>query len=379
MPRISPWFTWLLLVSFSTLVLAQNAPYAGDRTANASTQSSPAGPHERFATFLADKDFKSQLLIENLRLDVPVTVTPALITRQGETALQPITLSPHSTATVDINAALQERRLTDARGAVVVRYNFSTYGAVSSVVTSTDEAHWLYLNSVAQSREEFWYGTSLDAVIWAPEENVQGFFSLVNTSSEPRTVQATYVINGHSEPLPPMEIVPRQFRFISINNLVARSRAKGAGIHLAFQGKPGDIVAEGTLLKKSNGFAKYIRFMNTALKFPNPALWSNFLLLGRQPIADGFPATVAFRSVAAIRNIDTAPVEVTPRIKFMRGESAQTIQLQPITLNVEETRLIDFAKEQRAGNLPADFAQGTLELVPNVQHTAMISELSFQL
>jgi hypothetical protein len=365
----------LAFLSFPLMILAQNAPNKAGRIVNSATEPAAVSSHERFATFLAGQDFKSQLLIENLRLDVPLTVTPALITRRGEIPLKQVTLSPHSTTSVDINAALQEHEMPDTRGVVVVRYNFSTYGALSAVVTSTDETHWLYRNSVAQSREEFRDGTSLDAVIWAPEEDVQGFISLVNTSSESKAIQATFVINGRSEPLPPIEIAPRQFSFVPIDDLVARSRDHGAGIHLQFQGKPGDIVAEGTLLKKANGFVKYIRFMDTALKFPNPALWSNFLLLGRQPLADGFPATVAFRSVAVIRNVDTAPIELMPTVKYTRGPSVQTIRLQPITLNVGESRLIDFSKEQRAGSLPADFAQGTLKLTPNAQHTAIVSEL----
>lgn len=97
MTRLYPWLISLLLIStflsFPLPARAQNTPYAGSRIASATTEPSQFGSHERFATFFADKDFKSQLLIENLRLDVPVTVTPALITQQGEVPLQPIILS----------------------------------------------------------------------------------------------------------------------------------------------------------------------------------------------------------------------------------------------------------------------------------------------
>jgi len=343
---------------------------------DSSGPSSPAVTvHERFATFLAGNEFKAQLLIQNLRLDVPVTVVPALIVTRGEIPLEPITLPAHTTRTVDVNAALQANGLADTRGAVVVRYNFNSYGAVSAVVISSDESHWLYLNSVAESREEFWYGTTLDAVLWAPQEGVHGFISLVNTSSEPRVVHATFVIRGHSEKLPAIAIAPRQFRFVSIDELLARSRQTGAGIHLAYQGNAGDIVAEGALFKKDNGFAKYVRFMDTSLKFASGTLRSNFLLLGRQPAPDGFPAQVAFRSVAVVRNVDTGPIQVTPTIRYLRGESVQTISLKSLTLGIDESALIDFEREQRAGNLPTDFSQGTLELISNTQHTSIISEL----
>lgn len=46
-----------------------------------------------------------------------------------------------------------------------------------------------------------------------------------------------------------------------------------------------------------------------------------------------------------------------------------------MTLGVGESRLIDFAEEQKAGNLHADFNQGALELRPNTEHTSIVSEL----
>src|SRR6478736_1078032 len=87
---------------------------AAARAANAA----PATMHERFAAFLADRGFQSYLVLQNLRLDAPVTVTPVLVLSQGEIPLDSITMPPHTTTTVDINDALLAHGVTDTRGAV---------------------------------------------------------------------------------------------------------------------------------------------------------------------------------------------------------------------------------------------------------------------
>jgi hypothetical protein len=343
---------------------------AAARAANAA----PAALHERFATFLADRGFQSYLVLQNLRLDAPVTVTPVLVLGKGEIPLDPINMPPHTTTTVDINDALLAHGVTDTRGAVVARYSFNTYGALSAVVESADPTHRVFLTSVGQSPEEFWYGTTLDAVVWAPEEGTEGFISMINTSAAPKSVQITFFANGRSQETQEIEIASRQHRILKIDSLVKRSHEAGAGIRLAFTGKPGDIVAEGALLKKQTGFSKYIHFADTALHFPSNSLRTNFLLLGRQPLADGFPAQTSFRAVAVLRNVDPVPVQVTPVVKRL-AEGSPEISLKPITLAAGETRTIDFSREQRAGNLPGDFNQGTLKLVPDTDHNSIVAEL----
>jgi hypothetical protein len=130
----------LLLVNPSA---AQIAPRAGTQPNREpeSLAASSHGPttdsytstiHERFAPFLTGDGFRSELLLQNIRLDVPVTVIPALILAEGELKLDPITLAPHSSATLDINSALLAHHLDEPQGVIVVRYDFKTYGAVSS-------------------------------------------------------------------------------------------------------------------------------------------------------------------------------------------------------------------------------------------------------
>jgi hypothetical protein len=337
-------------------------------------ESAPAAVHERFANFIADGGFESYLILQNLRLDAAVMVTPVLLLSGEEVALAPLNIPAHTSIKVDINDALMTHGRKETRGIVVARYSFNTYGALSAVVESADQRHRVFLTSVGQSPEEFWYGTTLDAVLWAPEEGTEGFISMINTSSEAKQVQITFSVNGRADETQEVVINSRQQRILRIDSLVKHSRETGAAIRLAFTGKPGDIVAEGALLRKQSGFSKYIHFADSALHFPSNSLRTNFLLLGRQPAVDGFPAQTVFRSVAVVRNIDSVPVQITPIVKQL-VEGSPEISLKPIMLAAGETRLIDFAREQRAGNLPQDFTQGALRLVPDSDHNSIVAEL----
>lgn len=335
----------------------------------------PSTTHEIFSTFfIARQGYKSEILLQNLRLDAQLTVTPALLVSRGEVSLDPVTMPPHSTAVVDINAALLAHGLSDTQGAVVVHYEFPATGAINALVRSSDETHYLYLNSVAWGLEEF-MGTTLDAVLWAPDDGTQGFISIVNTSKEPRRVRSSFVIEGRSEKQADIDIGPRQARLLPIDGLVARSRVTGAGIHMTFDGMPGDIMVQGTLLKEQNGFAKSIHFMDKSLHFPGTSLRSHFLLLGAQPPADGFPPGISFRSVVALRNIDSVPVEVTPTIRYLQDDFVKSVTLKPIALEAGQSRVIDFLEQQRSGFLPPDLNQGTLELTPNTSLNSVIGEL----
>jgi hypothetical protein len=363
----------ILAVLFTSALKPGTTPAKAHAARPRANTASPS-VHERFATFLAGEGFQSVLLLENFRLDVPITVTPALILSAGEVPLDPVTLPPHSSATVDINAALRAHGSADTRGTVVVHYNFATYGPISAVVQATDEAHHLYMNFFAQSPEENWTGTAFDAVVWAPDEGTHGFISIINSSSEPRVVHTTFLVNGRSEQLPAIEIAPRHTHVLDIDALVARSRHSGAGIHVEFEEYPGDILVEGQLFNKRNGFTKHIHFMDQSLGFGTGTLRTHFLLLGRPPAEDGFPYRMSFRSVAAVRNIDSSPVQVTPVVKYSQGGAVQTVTLSPVVLGVNESRLIDFSAEQEAGRLPRDLHHGTLELVPEKDRVSIVGE-----
>lgn len=340
---------------------------------------SPVSTHEKFASFLAGEDFKSVLLLENVRPDLPITFTPTLILNSGEIPLEPVVVAAHTTATVDISAALKERGLSDKRGTVSIRFDFSSYGPGIAVVQMRDDKHHVYLNSYAQSSEEYWGGTTYDAVVWAPHESTQGFIAITNASAETHSVRLVFLANGRSEQQPEIQILPRQTRIVPIDDLLTRSRKSGAGIHIEYtkgadEEYPGAILVEGQLFNSKTGFAKNIHFMDKVLP-PTSTLRSHFLFLGRQPVEDNFPAGVLFHSVAAIRNIDNEPVTVTPTVKFLRNQTLQTITLASRSLQPGESTIVDFSEEQKAGRLPADFIQGSLELTPDTSRNSIVGEL----
>lgn len=348
-----------------------NVPFAH---ASAPVGAPPRAIHERFATFRAGQ-FNSVFLLQNFRSDATVTITPVLMLQKGEMSLDPVTLQPHSTSTVDINAFLRAHGLSDTFGTAAMRYTFSPYDGVSGVVLSADEVHHLYVNSYAQSPEEYWQGTSYDATLWAPDEDTKGTISIINTSDEERTVHLTFLVKGHTQEQPTITIPARHTHTLNIDDLVARSRESGAGIHVEYSEYPGTILVEGHLINERTGFEKYIHFLDKTLHYPNGTVRTQFLLLGQQAAEDGFPAGISFRSVAVVRNIDPAPVQVTPTLKYARNGVPANVTLPTLKLDVGESRVLDLSKAQRAGLIPADFHQGSLKLDPNSDHASIVAEL----
>lgn len=234
---------FLLVVTAAAACLVFAIPRPAAQTGPPATRPKKTA-HEKFATFLNGDGFRAELLLENLRLDVPLTVESSLILRSGEVPLKTLTLAAHSSQTIDISGFMATHGYADTRGTVRVKFDFSSYGPLTAVAESEDEANHVYLNSFAQSAEEYWDGTAYDAVVWAPSKDTKGFVSIVNTSFESKTVQVTLLADGQSQTMP-ITIGPREAHFLRIDDLVARSEKSGAGIHIQYDEYPGDIVVEG--------------------------------------------------------------------------------------------------------------------------------------
>jgi len=364
----------LLAASINILLIPRLTPRATAQVSGHGPEL-PARVHEKFATFLAGPGFKATLLLENLRPDVAITVQSSLILKSGEVPLKMLSLPAHSTHVIDISAFLRAHGYPDSRGTVCVRFSFSSYGPLTAVAESEDEADHVYLNSYAQSAEEYWSGTAYDAVVWAPSEGTKGFVSIINTSFEPKTVHVSFLVDGQAEQLHGIEIGPRQTYFLPIDDLIARSRKSGAGIHIEYDEYPGDVVVEGQIFNQQTGFAKYIHFADVSLNYPSATLRTHFALLGEQPAEEGYPAGVSFHSVAAVRNIDTVSLSVTPTVRFFQDGAVRTIPLNPLPLAPGESRIVDLSQAQGKGLLPADVHQASLELVPPNNSGKIVAEL----
>jgi hypothetical protein len=323
-------------------------------------------PQELVAPFfLAGSDYKAEIAIQNLRIDVPVTVRPSLLVGGSEVRLDPVTLSPKQKSHIDINAALASRGLKVSVGAVAVRYDFRVTGAIAATVQSEDENHHITLTALANGREEF-MGTRLDAVVWAPRGINDGFVAIANGALEPRRVHVTYMFERQMKAIEHFDIAPRSVYVLNLESVLARSHSAGVGICLAFAGAPGDVQAEGAIIDRQRGFAKRVHFVDSTLHYNNASLRANFMLLGAQPSDSGFPAWIFFRSVGVVRNLSpTQSVEVTPVIKYTRSTpaaSVRTIRLNNLILGPLESRIIDFSQAQGSGLIPREVHEAFVEL-----------------
>jgi IPT/TIG domain len=335
----------------------------------------PPTAHQRYAAFLSGGGFYSELLLQNLQADRAVTVSSTIVLSSGQIPLGSVTLPPHSAQTLDISSALWNDGYSTTRGTVMVQYSTVSYSQVTALARSYNEASHVYLNSFAQSPEEYWLGTSYDAVLWAPDEGTKGLVFLTNSSSEPRQVRVTLLTAGGGGRLAPVDIPPGQTQWLSVDDLVSESRLAGAGVHVSFSGNPGDIVAGGLLYNERTGFAKYIHFADESLPYPTAALRTNLVLLGFQPLAEGYPAGISFRSVAAIHNTETQPVSVVPRLTYLEGGTTQRVTLPSLTLPPDGSAIVDLTKEQADSIIPAGVSEAALELQPSAPSGSIVAEL----
>jgi hypothetical protein len=343
---------------------------------SAQLPSTPApSQFERFATFLNGDGYSATLILQNITANETAIATPHIILNDTEFTLDKITLPPHSSSTVDLSAAMAAHGREDKRGTVAVQYALRGYGGLTTVTESSNEKKEIYLLSYGQARQEYWAGNAFDAVLWTPDQGTQGFITVTNTGSEARLVHPSYMIGTHTDVQPPVQVGPRQTVWIAIDDLAERSRKNGASVRLQFDGYPGDIVAEGHLVNTRTGFSKALHFMNASLKYPTGTLRSHFLLLGQQSADDSFPSQVSFSSIAALHNIDAKPVQVTPKVRFLSEGSVRSVSLSPVTLDVNDTKLIDLSAAQRSGEIPADVHHASLELVPADNHSFFAGEL----
>jgi hypothetical protein len=157
-----------------------------------------AAPQELFVPFfLSGTGFVPSLVIENIRIDSPITVKPAAILRgeQPEVAFPQVTVAPNGITEIDINEALAAARVkTESIGAIVMRYDFPTAGAIAGFVRNSDASEGLFVNSHSRSHDQF-KSTELNAVLWAPHDAGEGSISIVNTSLEIRRIEITFMSN----------------------------------------------------------------------------------------------------------------------------------------------------------------------------------------
>ena len=329
---------------------------------------------------LTGPKFTPTLHIQNMRIDVPISVRPSVLLHNREIQLPSVVIAAHTVASVDMSKSLPTRDGKDTVAGVILRYDFVAPGAIAAFVRNTNISDHLFINSHAKAVEpssEAEVPHRLDAVLWSPgtrESGYEGFISVLNTSSKPRTVIPTLFVGGRSRQLPEIEVGPTASHIIPINHLLDASRPSGIGFRLSFSGHRGDIIADGMLMNSTNGFAKSIKFGEVGGDNDDP-LRTTLFFLGQQPAAAGFPAGISFESVLVMRNTGPSPVSVTPVARFLRGTNAETATLQSVTLDSGESAVLNLNAMQEREFLPRDFHQGTLELLQSGTNASLVAEL----
>jgi hypothetical protein len=333
-----------------------------------------ASTQEIFGTYyLNDGEFYSELILRNERFDVPITVEPALWLAGGrEITLAPVTIPPRSVRTISLSEALADQSDRARFGSVVVRYQFRSSGAVTGITRVENERGGVTLGSIVQGRQEF-AGSDLQAVFWTPDPQMEGFVSLLNTSSATRHATVYFYSSvGAAQVLREITLSARENFLFNLKDVLAKNQL--GGIRVTSDGQPGDVMAEGALFNRS-GFAKRVLFNDLALHYVDSVLRTHWLLLGAIPPEVGFKPGVVFRSVAVLRNVSSELVGVSPTIDYMENGSQRHLTLTTIQLPAGATQKLDFSELQQHGVIPSSFNIGSLSLMPD-KASSIIAELT---
>lgn len=210
---------------------------------------------ELFGAYFLNGNGLSKLIVRNQRIDVPVAVTPVMLVDKGrEIQLDPVSLNPNRSLTIDLSQALEDKSAKDIKfGGLVLRYAFPDTGPLDATVTINHSKDKLSLMSPIMGRAEF-MSSIQEGVFWLPDKQTEAFVALQNTSSKSRRVTPTLFVAGRPVPLAKITLAPRETSLLNLNNhLAGRVGNLAVAIRLVNDGNPGDIMAEGGLINHKKG------------------------------------------------------------------------------------------------------------------------------
>ena len=339
-----PWMLSLFMVFTATAVQADTQQLFGPYFAASETQS-------------------SQLLLHNKRGDAEISASAYLLVSAGRRALiARRVLRPKESTMIAIDAALlRSLGVRTSEGGILIEYEFDEPQALDASMAVLRRGGGRYTMPVL--RRDQIRGTVQEAVMHIPGPEARAFLAVQNTATSPRT--ATITVQGSRETLTmePLTLEPLQSAIIALDSALARTGATtAAAIRLTNSGSSGDVIVTGAVTDARTRYAARLRFHDLAHGEHSRIVRAQFLVLGPQDRALGFPAGTSFRAVCTLRNPLTAPRTVRPRVKWLEGTVMREAFLEPVRLAPHEVRVIDLSAAQQQGAIPSSFHIGVLEV-----------------
>lgn len=326
--------------------------------------------------WMIDANFKSTLHLRNVVETSGMTVTPILHLSNGvQYKLAPVQLGPAATATVDINAGLQNLGIVPyatLSGYVEVQYNWP-WNPLCATVQNVDPVHSLLFNydlHTLNRSSGVPTPNTFEGLWWKQEANVSGFVALANTSAGPITA-SMQVSDSQANPIAQhaVTISPGGMKIVDLSELNNTNGISG-GLTVTYNGMSSDLIVNGGLEDQSTGYSANIPFAETSntpattLK-AQPDIAALGLMVGPADPMLSFPAGTIFTPYSVLRNISKSTVVVTPTLWWMASGTAKSAQVASITLSPSQSTSLNVPSFLSAAGLGA--FSGSFNLVLSVQ------------
>jgi len=310
--------------------------------------------------FLNAQGFNAELILHNVRFDLPTTVSAAVLTDGREVPVVSATLTSKETVTYNLSARLAAAGYHPEFGAVVIRYSGDP-GALSasSLMTFTHER--FAVKSPALTRDRI-RSSHYAAAFWIPEPDATSRVALMNTADNVRRVRiVTHV--GQRSRTEEITLAPTSSTIVSAEKLLPISEAAQGGIAVGMDmihdGKAGDVLVDGSVCSPASHYASPISFIDLGHGAHDRRLRAGFVFNGTPPTEYRFAADTRFHAICSVYNAGDTPL---PATLTWRTARSQPMALDSIVLMPHEARLLDIEMLLASARVPSTDHNGILEL-----------------
>ncbi len=277
---------------------------------------------------------------KNEATDVKITI----FNSKGE----PFRLAPISLASQQVSRFSMRELTKDARGDfksgnIQVFYHGPAMGVTGQVSITSIKDRLSFESSPTEAM--MFASTTLDGIVWVPDEKTKASVALTNTASSPITVTAS---SGRSSQgrQKALTLGPRETQVLELREFVEVRKDEGAAalVILTHSGAAGDLITTGFALNDKTGFACSVNFVDRSRTKSN-RLAGAHLRFGPAHPEEGFPSGTTFQSTLVIANAGSLPTEVKIAVDYTVNTVARRVELTPITLAAQEIKQIDLAQE----------------------------------
>jgi len=323
---------------------ADASPFTRRQPTSCSKCKRPSTDHYlNFAYFSEDEDMTSTLTLNNNKNEATV-VEITIFNSKGEPfRLAPISLASQQVSRLSVRELTKDARGDFKSGNIQVFYHGPAMGVTGQVTITSIKERISFESSPTEAM--MFTSTTLDGIVWVPDEKTKASVALTNTASSPITVTASSGQNSQGRQKA-FTLEPRETQVLNLNEFVDKQKGlpSAALVSLTHSGAAGDLITTGFALNGKTGFACNVNFVDRSGTKSN-RLAGAHLRFGSARPEEGFPSGTTFRSPLVIANAGDLPSEVKIAVDYTVNDIASRVELETLTLAALAVKQIDLAQE----------------------------------